>query len=146
MLRGRYGDTTGRPYIEGRLVFPRLRLASDISFLVDTGADASVLLVADALRMGIDFTKLSGRAQSIGFGGPSNDFIEPALVMFTEPRRVLYVYEVNLRVCRPNMELLPLNSVVGRDILDRWRMTYDPSNRRLAFRVLSADLTVPLSK
>lgn len=43
MLRGRFGDTTGAPYIEGRLILTRLNLTADISFLVDTGADYTVL-------------------------------------------------------------------------------------------------------
>lgn len=39
MLRGRFGDTSGRPYLEGRLFLPRLKLQGDISFIVDTGAE-----------------------------------------------------------------------------------------------------------
>ena len=37
MLRGTF-DTDGRPYMEGHLLIPRLRIASKVSFLVDTGA------------------------------------------------------------------------------------------------------------
>ena len=43
MLEGRFGDTTGRPYVDGRLfVLGRQELNSNISFLVDTGADGSM--------------------------------------------------------------------------------------------------------
>lgn len=32
--------------------------------------------------------------------------------------------------------------MIGRDILDRWHMSYDPSQKKLAFTVRSADYTV----
>ena len=54
MLQGRYGDTTKSPYVEALLHIPRLGIKSDISFLVDTGADYSVLMPADRERMGIN--------------------------------------------------------------------------------------------
>ena len=45
MLEGRFGGNTGRPYVDGRLfVLGRQELSSDISFLVDTGADGSMRL------------------------------------------------------------------------------------------------------
>ena len=58
MLRGRFGDSTGRPYIEGRLIIPRLNIKSDMSFLVDTGADRSLLMPGDGRRLAIDYSKL----------------------------------------------------------------------------------------
>ena len=77
MLRGRFGDTTGRPYLEGRLVIPRLSLESDISFLVDTGADRTVLLTADGQRMGIDYSDLTEDiGPSVGLGGASFNFVK----------------------------------------------------------------------
>ena len=33
-------------------------------------------------------------------------------------------------------------SLLGRDILDRWRMVYDPEMGLLEFEVRSADLTI----
>lgn len=45
MLRGRFGHASKRPYIQGRLFIPRLDIWSDISFLVDTGADKTTLLL-----------------------------------------------------------------------------------------------------
>jgi hypothetical protein len=46
-IAGRFGDTTGRPYLEGRLVLPRLGKRGDFSFLVDTGADYTYLMPGD---------------------------------------------------------------------------------------------------
>ncbi|MDE2695872.1 MAG: hypothetical protein OXH97_05075 [Chloroflexota bacterium] len=68
MIDGRFGDTSGRPYVEGRVYFPRFDLEGDISFLVDTGADASLLNPGDVARIGVDVDLLEGRAESFGLG------------------------------------------------------------------------------
>ena len=39
MLKGRFGDTSGRPYIEGHILLPRLKKRGNVSFVFDTGAD-----------------------------------------------------------------------------------------------------------
>jgi len=145
MLRGRFGDTSGRPYIEGRLILPNLNIRGDISFLVDTGSDVSRLHPNDGIRLKIDYGQLSGDAESIGTSGVSHDFIESAVVVFSEPKLFLYVYNIALRIAPIDPEIIDLPSILGRDILDQWRMTYNPQKRRLAFKVILADITIPLS-
>ena len=66
MLRGRFGDTSGRPYMSAHVFVPRLDVASNISFLFDTGVDATVLMPADAERVGIDYDDLGTPALSTG--------------------------------------------------------------------------------
>lgn len=142
MLRGRFGDSSGRPYIEGRLIIPRLNLRSDISFLVDTGADRSVLLVDDAAKMRIDYSALRvGERTSVGIGGTTRHYVEPALVTFEEAGKRLHVYEIELAIARSDRKLRRVPSLLGRDILDRWKMSYDPSRGRLTFDVVSTDHT-----
>ena len=144
MLTGRFGDTTGRPYIEGRLILPRLKIRGDISFCVDTGADRSLLHPGDGERIGIDYTKLSGATESVGVGGICRNFVEPALLVFSEPKRFLYVYMIPLAISPASPDIMDLPSLLGRDILDQWRMIYDPAKKRLTFHVVSADVTVPI--
>ena len=43
MLRGRFGDTSMRPYLEGRIFLPTIGIDGEASFLVDTGADKTTL-------------------------------------------------------------------------------------------------------
>ena len=145
MLRGRFGDTTGRPYIEGRLILPNLNIRGDISFLVDTGADVSRLHPSDGIRLNIDYGQLSGDAESVGTSGPTHDFTESAVVVFSEPKRFLYAYNITLRIAPIDPEIMDLPSILGRDILDQWQMTYNPQKRRLVFKVILADITIPLS-
>lgn len=145
MLRGRFGDTSGRPYVEGRLLFPRLALAANISFLVDTGADTSLLMPGDGTRMGLDYSLLAGDNEAVGVGGLTHNFTENALLAFLESRRTLYVYAIQLDVAPPTPDVpVDIPSLLGRDVLDRWAMSYNKARNRLAFRVLSADLVIPV--
>lgn len=102
MLRGRFGDTTGRPYLEGRLLIPRLGIDANISFLVDTGADTSLLSPADAFEMGVDYSLLTGETESLGTAGIAHNFTEPASIAFTEPGRYIYIYHVGLEIAAPS--------------------------------------------
>jgi len=95
--------------------------------------------------MGIDYTKLTGDAESVGVGGVCHNYVEPVLVVFSEPRRFLYVYSIDLIIANPDPEIMDIQSLLGRDILNQWRMTYDPTKKRLTFQVISADVFVPLS-
>ena len=144
MLYGRFGDTSGRPYMEGRLLLPRLRLRADVSFVVDTGADRSVLMPLDAQRIGVDFSRLSGEVESVGIGGLVRNYTEQAVLVFNEPSRRLVGYFINLEITSPGPDIEDVPSLLGRDVLDRWRMNYDPGNSRLTFTVRSMDFSVPV--
>lgn len=139
MLRGRFDDTSGRPYIEGFLILPRFRIWSNISFLVDTGADTSRLHPRDGFRMGLDYSRLQGRIESIGTGGLVQDFQDDAVVIFNEGVIRYYSYNLKLAIALPTAGTMSLPSLLGRDILDRWEMRYNPSKKLLLFKVVSAD-------
>ena len=61
MLSGRFGGTTGRPYIEAFLSIPSMGINGAVSFLIDTGADSTVLMQADATRLQLDYSQLTPR-------------------------------------------------------------------------------------
>ena len=144
MLRGRFGDTSGRPYLEGRLILPRLGIDSDISWCVDTGADRTLLMPGDGERMAIDYARLMRETESVGVGGISRDYLEDAWLVFSDPGHCLYAYALDLEISPPSIEIMDLPSLLGRDILHRWRMSYSFVRKRLAFDVLSADVVIPV--
>lgn len=146
MLRGRFGDTSGRPYLEGRLIIPRLSITGDISFLVDTGADRSVLMPLDTERLGIDIADLDGDLESTGIGGVIHNFVEHSVLIFSEPRKAIHLYYLELAISPPDPAIQDLPSLLGRDVLDRLRMTYDAQKPSLTFKVLSADMSIPLNQ
>lgn len=142
MIIGRF-DEYGRPFIRGRLFIPRLDLDSEIDFLLDTGADATCLHPGDLRRIGIesDFVPVGNVIEPSGIGGRGRYFEETA-VLFFEDSSTVRLYAVNLYVAEPNENMEHLPSVLGRDIINRWSMTYDPANDRLEFIVRSADAAI----
>ena len=144
MLQGRFGNTSGRPYIEARVAFPRLNIAGDISFIFDTGADSSLLMPIDSSRMGVDFSQLTTTTESHGIGGLNKQFLEPAILAFTEPGVCLHIYLLSLRIATPTPEIADIPSLLGRDIIDRWAITYDKQNTGLTAEVFQSDLQFPL--
>lgn len=125
---------------------PRLEIRVDISFIVDTGADRSLLCPMDGQRIGVDYSVLTGNEESVGLGGISYNFVERAILAFSEARRTLHLYFIELQIAAPTPEISSIPSILGRDVLDRWHMTYNPSKSYLAFRVLSADYSIPIER
>jgi len=68
-----------------------------------------------------------------------------AAVVFPEPRKFLHLYLVDIVVAAPSNQIMQLPSLLGRDILDRWRMIYEPSRGRLTFDVRTADQRITLA-
>jgi hypothetical protein len=141
---GRFGNTSGRPYVEGRLIIPRLGLRADLSFLLDTGADGVFVMPGDALLMGVDYTKLVlAPHASLGIGGETRDYLEPAVIVFDDSQQ-LYVYDTVVTIGHLDPTLLAVPSLVGRTILDRWNLTYRPTQGLLVASPDSADVVMPI--
>ena len=145
MLKGRFGDTSGRPYIEGHILLPRLKKRGNVSFVFDTGADTSLLMPLDAQRIGIDYRNLTDKEQSLGIGGVSENFVESAYLAFAGADEI-YGYEIQLRICKPSREIISIPSLLGRDVIDQWRVIYDKSGSRLEAEVISSDAFLPLER
>ena len=144
MLIGRFGKTSGRPYLEGRLGFPRLGKAGSISFLVDTGADCTVLMPADAIKIGIDYSTLRNLTDSVGVGGLSKDYSEDAVAAFGDDKNV-HLYAINIRISIVNPDIISLPSLLGRDIIQHWEAIFDFSYNRLQMNVRYADSTMSIN-
>lgn len=145
MLQGRYGDTTGRPYVEGRLSLPRLGVVGQVSFIVDTGADKTVLMPLDGRRLGVDYRRLDDTTVTVGIGGYSTNYVEDAILGFVEPDVCINVYNLPIHISTPTVEIESIPSLLGRDVLDRWSITLDKTNRSLTALVRDADVRIPLS-
>jgi len=130
MLRGRFGDTSGAPYLEAHVSFPRLGLRGLVSFLVDTGADATVLMPPDSMKLGVDFRSLKNATTSVGIGGVSKGYSERAAISFFD-HRYIYTYVLNVEVSAPTLDNRRFPSLLGRDILGQWRIIMDASRRQI---------------
>ena len=126
-LKGRLGGTSHAPYIESRVSLPRLDLHTNVSFLLDTGADSTVLCPSDAKLMQVDLAAITRRTTSLGVGGEAENYVEKALVSFVDGREnLLYVYEIDLEIIEPCEGIETLPSLLGRDIINKWGLRYSP--------------------
>lgn len=145
MIVGSFDPDDGRPFAEGLLFIPKLKVVEPISFLVDTGSDGTCLMPTDGVRIGIDYSLLVGRKiYSHGIGGRAATNVYRSLVVFSEDNGLLRTYRIDLLIYPRRPQLMDFDSLLGRDILDRWRMYYDPAARRLEFEVVSADRTTSI--
>ena len=124
--------------MEEHVLLPRLGKRGNVSFIFDTGADTSLLMPLDGQRMGVDYEAFEEEGVSLGIGGVSANYIESAYLVFVGDE-ALYGYEIKLRVCKPSDDLMTVPSLLGRDIIDRWRVTYDKPAQELLAEVISAD-------
>ena len=132
-----------RPYLRCRLSLPRLGIVNGIRFLVDTGADASYLHPGDGTDISVPFDLLQGRSTSQGIGGVASYFPEPAVLMFYDEAAGQYHgYRININVAKPDDVSDRIPSLLGRDIIRRWQMDYDPTYSKLEFTVRDADFTI----
>src|SRR5436305_5358653 len=124
MLKGQFGITSGAPFIEGRISFPRLEMRGRVSFLVDTGADGTVIMPRDGKMLGIDYGALMYPTTSKGIGGSARGYNEHAVLSFDNGRHI-YGYLVQIEIPTPTEFNLRFPSLLGRDILKKWRFVMD---------------------
>ncbi len=140
-LHGRFNDGTGRPQLDGHLQILDLEIGGPISFLVDTGADYTLLMPKDAERLGLDYSLLDQETPVHGVGGTAMCYVERAVVMFNDDNEGLIAYLIQIRIMRPGQSsyVAGLPSLLGRDILRHWRMDFWPINQSLTFEVMDTD-------
>src|SRR2546427_11984597 len=71
MIRGYFGGYPGRlrPFVIANVTIPSLGLVGIVHFLVDTGADSTLLAPRDALALGLELRGLPQATPSTGVGG-----------------------------------------------------------------------------
>ncbi len=143
MIIGRF-DKRGRPIIEGRLLISRLNVARRIPFLLDTGAERTCLHPTDTDRMRIPIEALGGAIQSRGVGGISAYYREPALLSFDDDPYTR-VYAIELLIADPREGNQGLPSLLGRDVINNWRISYDPTDSTLECAVRYADYSLAVN-
>src|ERR1700743_1429332 len=146
MLRGRFGNTTARPYMEARVALPSLNARPDVSFCFDTGADGILLMPVDSSRLGIDFSDPSHiRWPLYGIGSGASGIVLQAFVSFRDESGDLFIYNVPVFAADPCEAIEDAPSLLGRAIIHRWRVHYAGGLGLLEAEVLSADFMAPVA-
>ena len=95
--------------------------------------------------MGIDVSMIDDAINISTAGGMSRVFVEPAEAAFVDAEAATrYVYRVMLTIAEPlrSTEFVP--SLLGRDIINRWRIDYHPTSSQLHCEVITADVVIEL--
>ena len=124
-------------------MLPRIGVVGTVSFLVDTGADSGFLMPTDARTLGLDYAALN---PPVSGGVSANAEIwehrETGALAFTDGTN-LYGYWIEMGILPWNPQMQRVPSLLGRDVLHRWTMHYQPGAKLLTFDVDSADVVVP---
>ena len=141
MIVGRF--ERGRPFLRGDVLIPRFGVQAVVNLLVDTGADVTCLHPKDGIPARVPFDRLRNPVSSRGIGGQSAYFIEQAIVSFRDASgRPVYEYEVSLYIGKPEDVSDRIPSLLGQDVLKRWRLVHDPAVDILEVQPRDADYVV----
>ena len=125
-----YFEANGRPRVRGRLLLPRLGIVGSVNFLIDTGAFSTALHPSDGVRLGCPFDDLLLPLVFEGVGGTHAYYRETAVIEFDDSGTEIGL-RLELAVAKPHPLVDNLDSLLGRDILNRPRMEYDFPQDRL---------------
>jgi hypothetical protein len=118
----------GRPFITGTLSIPRLNFVSQIPFLVDTGSDTSIVHPRDAMKLGIlhdlHFAG-SDLGLSSGIGGNVAEYDEPCELLLEHEDGASERLLVSMGFAAPTVANFGFPSLMGRDILRYYRLTFE---------------------
>ena len=129
MIRGRFlttGDRT-RPVLRRIVAFPGYENARiiQVTFLVDTGADRSLLSPRDAIRTRLDFAALEAGETSRGIGGETS-------TLLVESKIHVQGHTIPLTLSIPEVQR-PIPSVLGRDFMRDFALFMEERTGRVLF-------------
>lgn len=124
MIAGQFTDD-GLPIIECTVFLPQFGLSGQITFLVDTGSDTTILHPDAAADLRCPFDLLDDPAEFISAGGTLLYYMEPAVLSFVEAAGGTREFEIDISIAKPDPLTAGLDSLQGRDLLNQVRMEYD---------------------
>ena len=120
------------------IMLPRLNVSGGILFMVDTGSDLTLLSPTDAMRLGCPGAGAS-LSRMYGWEGRMDVGLEQAVLAFRDIALKLYSINVGIVVENP-VDRWPMPSVLGMDVLSRWRVTLEPREGVFEIEPKNADL------
>ncbi|MFC6197744.1 retropepsin-like aspartic protease [Ponticaulis profundi] len=136
--RGRAGYLYDPPCLAGKVEITlnagEPPLSGCVTFLVDTGAQHTILNPVDARRLGWTFSSDVPNVLVQGIAGEALAQEVEASVFFADPdEAVLRGFSVSLLILPYEERLLKRPSVIGRDLLHFWDMSHGPYQGVLEF-------------
>jgi len=128
------------PYVELLLEIANLHIRRKVSFLIDTGSPITILSERDARKLKIDYSRLKPTNEEImGLGGFSKTYTLSNVIlhffsksgMVDIERKELFVYK-NVATEEEIINQIP--SLLGRDILREFTLTYDEKKNNVSLK------------
>lgn len=124
-----YFGRFGAPYIETAFICEKFGIKKSIKFLVDSGASRTIISENDAIRMGIDYSKLEKLEEGMtGVGGIADAYLLKNVELVFLTKKEIYIekmddilvikHEIKDKLMEERMKWIP--SLLGRDILDKF--------------------------
>ena len=133
MIRGRLIGAPGRlrRFVTAKLAIPSQVVSGDVTFLVDTGADGTLLAPSDAAMLGINTAEFPLGPPSTGVGGTTPTVYARATITVDE-----HTYDVDLCILTPRTQsqriaLARIPSLLGRDILSHFALFFEERTNRV---------------
>jgi predicted aspartyl protease len=120
-----------RPFLDAHINVPSLGVEGDVAFLVDTGADLTVVAPMDALRLGISLSRLEPETVSIGIGGRTPIASVGAILTLDASAIPLALRVLAPRGRRQQQALMSIPSLLGRDVLARYALFLETRSERV---------------
>jgi predicted aspartyl protease len=134
MIEGWFGFES-RPFIELTVRLTRLDLEVSAAFLVDTGADSTLLSGREWRRAGVERSTLKAPSQTIaGFGGFVDLSLEPAVLVLRHADGSEDLLSIDIEMGAEQPAGIP--SVLGRDVLNRYRLVASPRENILTLETV----------
>ena len=119
-----YFTPDGRPCVVCRVAVPRLGFMGTVHFLIDTGSDTTILHPYDGRYLRFPFDALANPSELVSISGTQEYYIENAIVSFDDGDATREL-DIELFIGKPHPMLDDLDSLLGRDVLNRLGMEYD---------------------
>lgn len=133
MIRGRLAGAPGRlrPMAMAHVDIPSQHLSADIVFLIDTGADSTLIAPVDVAVLGLETSHLSRGVRSAGVGGATDTVFVESIVTLGP-----HSFDLSLRILAPRTPeqqaaLSHIPSLLGRDILAHFALFLEERTGRV---------------
>ena len=106
-----------------------------VRFLIDTGADLTVISPVDVWRLEIDVKDLTPDVQVGGIGGAKRFAERDASISFEAQDGILFRYDIPVLLSLDSVVESNHASLLGQDILQQMSANFDPSNETSAIQL-----------
>jgi len=96
----------------------------------------------DGVRTGLDFDRLNRGEMVVGIGGLVELSVEACTVLMRDDSGATLGFSIEVGIAPPENEYLELPSLLGRDVLNRMELVFDPPRSKLNLIAESFDFRV----